>query len=66
MLLQKEIESFQKIVLQETGTKITYEEAKEWAEDLCGLMTLLIVPPEQHYSTLLFDTEKTIFEDIPS
>jgi len=63
MLTKKEIIAYQRLVFQEAGTRLTFEEAKEWAEDFCGLMTLLIVPQEQHYPTLLYDTEKTMLEN---
>ena len=64
MLTSNEIEDFQKIVLQESGKKISYETATEWASSFYELMLLLISPPKEYYSRLSIDPQKTMLDKL--
>lgn len=55
MLTEKEIITFQDIILAETGKKLSYEEAKIQAQQFYELMILLIVPEEHQYDILTFE-----------
>ena len=64
MLTQTEIETFQKIILQEYGKDISYETATEWASSFYELVLLIIAPPKEFYSRLSIDPQKTMLDKL--
>ena len=52
MFTKNDILAYQEFMEAETGTKISLDEATEWANDFFELMLLLVLPTEQRYSLM--------------